>query len=233
MSPEQLQGKNTDARADIFAFGVIVYEMLTGRKEFEGTSQASLIAAMLQTDPNDRVDLNSLSTPLGDELQQALRRTPIMAVIVDLDAPSVSLGARREAPAAGYLRSAGVVRLRVRRVVSSDRHLGKRHRYDFKTFNTHEVIRVAGVQGKAVSHGRRCNHRVVGAGVDLSAGAPQRRGHSAEGPCGGGVERQRIEIGLGLLEVRLTRGTLRISRCHQGPDGKLRECHGRDERLLR
>ena len=48
MAPEQLEGANADARTDIFAFGAIVYEMLTGRKAFEGKSQAGLIAAIMQ-----------------------------------------------------------------------------------------------------------------------------------------------------------------------------------------
>ncbi len=51
MAPEQLEGKEADARTDIFAFGVVVYEMATGKKAFEGKSQASLIAKILETDP--------------------------------------------------------------------------------------------------------------------------------------------------------------------------------------
>jgi serine/threonine-protein kinase len=51
MSPEQLEGKAVDARTDIFAFGAVLYEMLTGRKAFAGSSQASLIAAILDHDP--------------------------------------------------------------------------------------------------------------------------------------------------------------------------------------
>jgi Tol biopolymer transport system component len=47
MSPEQLEGKDVDARADIFSFGAVLYEMVTGRKVFEGQSQASLISAIL------------------------------------------------------------------------------------------------------------------------------------------------------------------------------------------
>src|SRR5258706_13567544 len=48
MSPEQLQGKDADARSDIFAFGLVLYEMLTGKRAFDGSSQASVIAAILE-----------------------------------------------------------------------------------------------------------------------------------------------------------------------------------------
>src|SRR6516165_9195023 len=51
MSPEQLEGDEADARSDIFAFGAVLYEMLTGRKAFEGRSTSSVIAAILHVDP--------------------------------------------------------------------------------------------------------------------------------------------------------------------------------------
>jgi serine/threonine protein kinase len=51
MAPEQLEGLEADIRTDIFAFGAVLYEMLTGKKAFEGKSQASLIAAILDRDP--------------------------------------------------------------------------------------------------------------------------------------------------------------------------------------
>jgi eukaryotic-like serine/threonine-protein kinase len=51
MAPEQLEGREADARTDIFAFGSTLYEMLTGRKAFEGRSQASLIGAILKDTP--------------------------------------------------------------------------------------------------------------------------------------------------------------------------------------
>jgi serine/threonine protein kinase len=51
MAPEQLEGAEADARTDIFAFGVVVYEMATGKRAFDGKSQASLIAKILETDP--------------------------------------------------------------------------------------------------------------------------------------------------------------------------------------
>ncbi len=51
MAPEQLEGREADARTDIFAFGSTLYEMFTGRKAFEGRSQASLIGAILKDTP--------------------------------------------------------------------------------------------------------------------------------------------------------------------------------------
>jgi serine/threonine protein kinase len=51
MAPEQLEGKDTDARTDVFALGAVLYEMATGKRAFNGTSQASLISAILREDP--------------------------------------------------------------------------------------------------------------------------------------------------------------------------------------
>jgi Tol biopolymer transport system component len=51
MSPEQLEGKETDARSDIFALGAVLYEMATGKKAFYGASRASLISSILRDEP--------------------------------------------------------------------------------------------------------------------------------------------------------------------------------------
>jgi serine/threonine protein kinase len=51
MSPEQLQGLPADARTDIFSFGCVLYEMLTGKPAFDGANQASVIAAILEREP--------------------------------------------------------------------------------------------------------------------------------------------------------------------------------------
>jgi serine/threonine protein kinase len=52
MAPEQLERKEVDARSDLFSFGTIVYEMVTGRRAFKGSSQASLIGAILHGSPS-------------------------------------------------------------------------------------------------------------------------------------------------------------------------------------
>ena len=57
MSPEQLEGKVADARSDVFAFGAVLYEILTGQRAFAGKSQASVIAAILERDPRSILEL--------------------------------------------------------------------------------------------------------------------------------------------------------------------------------
>ena len=68
MAPEQLEGKEVDARADIFAFGGMLYEMLTARRPFEGKSQASLIGAILDHQPPPVSSLQPLSPPIVDDI---------------------------------------------------------------------------------------------------------------------------------------------------------------------
>jgi serine/threonine protein kinase len=51
MSPEQAEAKNVDARSDIFSFGAVLYEMLTGQRAFQGDSRMSTLAAVIGKDP--------------------------------------------------------------------------------------------------------------------------------------------------------------------------------------
>lgn len=77
MAPEQLEGKEADARTDIFAFGVVVYEMATDKKAFEGKSQASLIAKILETDPPPMSSLRPMTPPALDRVvRRCLAKDP-------------------------------------------------------------------------------------------------------------------------------------------------------------
>ncbi len=77
MAPEQLEGKDADARTDIFAFGAVVYEMVTGRKAFEGKSQASLISAIMSSDPPPMASLQPLApVSLNRVVKKCLAKEP-------------------------------------------------------------------------------------------------------------------------------------------------------------
>jgi len=66
MAPEQLEAKEADSRTDIFAFGAVVYEMATGKKAFEGKSQASLIGAIMNSEPQPMSELQPMTPELLD-----------------------------------------------------------------------------------------------------------------------------------------------------------------------
>ena len=68
MAPEQVEGKDADSRSDIFAFGGVVYEMVTGARAFASDSQASLIAAIIGVDPPLMSSAQALSPPALDQL---------------------------------------------------------------------------------------------------------------------------------------------------------------------
>ena len=71
MSPEQLEGREVDARSDLWALGCVLYEMATGRRAFEGKSQASLIGAIMNTEPTPLSQLVPASPPALDRLVRA------------------------------------------------------------------------------------------------------------------------------------------------------------------
>jgi len=74
MAPEQLQGKDADSRSDLFAFGCVLYEMLTGKRAFNGSSAASVIAAILEH-PAPSVD--NIAPPAMDRvLKRCLEKDP-------------------------------------------------------------------------------------------------------------------------------------------------------------
>ncbi len=63
MAPEQIEGREADPRSDIFAFGALLYEMLTGKRAFDGKSRASVIAAILEREPQPVSELDPLTPP--------------------------------------------------------------------------------------------------------------------------------------------------------------------------
>ena len=82
MSPEQLHsqatGQEIDARSDIFSFGLVLYEMITGKRAFEGSSPASVVAAIMERPPPSIADV---APPVLDRVLKTcpLRRTPMNA----------------------------------------------------------------------------------------------------------------------------------------------------------
>src|SRR5437899_8672702 len=71
MAPEQVEGKQVDARADIFALGCVFYELITGNKAFPGASPASVIAGILKNDP---APLTEFSAAVPPALERVVKR---------------------------------------------------------------------------------------------------------------------------------------------------------------
>jgi serine/threonine protein kinase/Tol biopolymer transport system component len=71
MSPEQAQGKNVDARSDIFSFGAVLYEMLTGARAFHGDSEIATLAAVLEREP---VPIGKIAPEVAPPLQRIISK---------------------------------------------------------------------------------------------------------------------------------------------------------------
>ena len=76
MSPEQARGKTVDKRADIWAFGCVVFEMLSGQRPFEGELISDVLASVLKTDPNWRALPVDTPTALQRLLRRCLEKDP-------------------------------------------------------------------------------------------------------------------------------------------------------------
>jgi eukaryotic-like serine/threonine-protein kinase len=77
MSPEQVEGKDVDARSDIFAFGAVLYEMVTGRRAFLGKSALSVASAVLEKDPEPISRVAPLTPPALDRIvRRCLAKDP-------------------------------------------------------------------------------------------------------------------------------------------------------------
>jgi Tol biopolymer transport system component len=117
LAPETLEGQEADARSDIFAFGAMLYEMATGKRAFEGKSQASVIAAILEREPAPASTIQPLTPPALDRLiQQCLvkdpegRRQTMHDVLLDLQWIAEG-GSRAGVPAPVAARRRNVARL--------------------------------------------------------------------------------------------------------------------------
>ena len=77
MAPEQAEGRPTDARSDVFSFGAVLYEMVTGRRAFEGATKMATIAAILEREPKPPSEINArVSRDLEKVITRCLRKDP-------------------------------------------------------------------------------------------------------------------------------------------------------------
>jgi pimeloyl-ACP methyl ester carboxylesterase len=71
MAPEQLEGREADARGDLWALGCVLYEMATGRRPYEGSTPASLISSIMRDEPRPMIELAPLTPPVLDRVIRA------------------------------------------------------------------------------------------------------------------------------------------------------------------
>ncbi len=107
MAPEQLEGKDADARTDVFAFGCVLYEMLTGRRAFAGSSMASVISAIMSGTPTPAATLQPVTPYALDRLinsclakDRSDRRESAHDLAEDLRSIAASDSGRTAGPAA-------------------------------------------------------------------------------------------------------------------------------------
>jgi eukaryotic-like serine/threonine-protein kinase len=111
MSPEQMQGKRVDTRSDLFSFGCVLYELLAGRRAFDGTSSASVIAAILERQPLplevarplDRIVRRSLQKDPDQRFQTARDLKAALEWALDQPPPAIPARPRRT----GWVRFVG------------------------------------------------------------------------------------------------------------------------------
>jgi len=118
MSPEQVRGQETDHRSDIFSFGAILYEMLSGRRAFRGASAIEVMNAILKEEPPELGETNTKISPQIEKLvRRCLEKQPERRFYsahdlgFALEALSTPSGARLETPGADPSRLFGQTRL--------------------------------------------------------------------------------------------------------------------------
>src|SRR5213078_4269965 len=76
MAPEQFEGRDADARTDIWGFGCVLYEMITGRRQFEGATPAAVLAMILERDPLPPSTLQPLAAGVDRVVKKCVSRDP-------------------------------------------------------------------------------------------------------------------------------------------------------------
>jgi serine/threonine-protein kinase len=110
MSPEQLNGKEVDARSDLFSFGCVLYEMLSGKRAFDGRSAASVIAAVLEREPEplraapplERVVKRALAKDQEQRFQTARDFKAALSWALE-NAPAITAPSRSRLGVAGWI----------------------------------------------------------------------------------------------------------------------------------
>jgi serine/threonine-protein kinase len=119
LAPEQLRGERADHRADVFAFGVVLHEMLSGRRPFERLSPSEVVTAILKDDPPDLESATGLIT-LNRIVRRCLEKDPEqrfqsvrdLAFALDMLSPTSTESAGVHAPPFTPLRPVGALRMR-------------------------------------------------------------------------------------------------------------------------
>jgi serine/threonine-protein kinase len=105
MAPEQFEGKEADARSDIWAFGAVLYEMVTGQKAFQGKSYSTLVGAILATDPAPMSVKPFTPSWLERLVKRCLQKDPedrwqsMRDVVIELQTPPQEVGQGHALPA--------------------------------------------------------------------------------------------------------------------------------------
>ena len=103
MSPEQAEGKPVDARSDIFSFGAVLYEMITGQRAFRGESRASTLAAIVEKDPPPPSEISPITPPELDRLVARCLRKDVNRRSQNMADVKLALEELRDEPASGKL----------------------------------------------------------------------------------------------------------------------------------
>src|SRR5262245_4068868 len=126
MSPEQVRGQEADTRADIFSFGMILYEMLSGKRAFNGASVADVMSAILKEEPPELGETNAKISPALEKIvRRCLEKKPerrfqtASDLGFALEALSTPSGARLESPAVDAVGAMPVLRGREKWLIGS------------------------------------------------------------------------------------------------------------------